>query len=61
MLDGCALDPRVLKASGWQTLAWDVPAGAAGTVKVRLVAEPGFESPGDRRRLGVAVESFGFR
>lgn len=59
-LNGEELEPRVLTKAGWQNVSWDLPAGRAGTVQVRLQTDPLYQSGGDGRKLGIAVGALGF-
>ncbi|MGA3098215.1 MAG: hypothetical protein ABSF25_17310 [Bryobacteraceae bacterium] len=60
-LNGQNLEPRSFRKSGWQEAQWDLPAARPGPVQVTFQVTPGFQAPGDSRKLGIAVGAFGFR
>ena len=59
-LDGVEVGSHTFKASGWQTLAWNVPAGPAGRARVTLTIAPPFHPRRDNRALGITVSALGF-
>lgn len=60
-LNGQNLEPRSFQEPGWQDAQWDIPPAPPGPVQVKFQVVPGFQAPGDPRRLGIAVGAFGFR
>jgi hypothetical protein len=60
-LGGRNLAPRGFTEPGWQEAQWDLPPGPPGQVQVTFQITPGFQAPGDARKLGIAVGSFGFQ
>jgi hypothetical protein len=60
-VNGVELPPRQVTKTGWQTLAWDLPAAPPGSANVAIRTDPPFHPASDPRILGIAVGSFGFR
>jgi hypothetical protein len=61
LLNGASLGHAEFTRAGWQTVKWDVAAGAAGPAEVEIRAEPAYKpSNNDPRTLGIAVGGFGF-
>jgi hypothetical protein len=60
-LDGVPLEAREFSTAGWQTESWELAPGAAGEVTVEFRTTPEYRPPGDSRRLGVPLGSFGFK
>ena len=60
-LNGQDLEPRNFQEPGWQEAQWDLPAAPPGPVQVTFRVTPGFQAPGDPRKLGIAIGAFGFR
>jgi hypothetical protein len=59
-LNGRALESRRFTAAGWQDVDWTIPAGPAGSVEMKLQADPPFRPATESRVLGIAVGAFGF-
>jgi hypothetical protein len=60
-LDGSPAGSRLFDRAGRHTSGWEIPEAPPGKVKVEFRIKPGYRPPGERRSLGVAVISFGFR
>jgi hypothetical protein len=60
-LNGQILEPRTFSEPGWRDAEWDLPPAPPGPVQVTFHATPGFQAPGDPRKLGIAIGAFGFQ
>jgi hypothetical protein len=60
LLDGSPLGARQFATRGRHTASWELPSGPPGKVGIEFRVHPGYQPPGEGRKLGVAVVSFGF-
>jgi hypothetical protein len=59
-IDGKVAGSKRFETAGVQTVRWNLPPGAASTVKVVFDVEPSAVYPPDTRTLGIAMVAFGF-
>ena len=59
-LNGQELESRQFRSAGWQETHWDLAPAPAGTVEMKLQADPPFRPATEGRVLGIAVGAFGF-
>jgi hypothetical protein len=59
-LNGQLLGREEFTADGFYPVRWNLPAGAPGPVKVEFRVEPEYRPTRDSRRMGIAIQGFGF-
>ena len=60
VVNATGLGARHFATAGRHTMSWELPGGAPGRVEIEFRVRPGYQPPGEGRKLGVAVISFGF-
>jgi hypothetical protein len=58
---GAEIGRSEFSTTGWHTVRWPAPPGPPKTVEIEFRVEPEYHVPGDGRRFGIAIVSFGFR